>query len=257
MGVSWGDSKNGAGSTLAIGNFSNELKSLYWTDTGEVFLDESPRSGVGPTSFLSLTFGLFFFDADLDGRTDLLLANGHVEPTVQAVQKNVTYRQPPILYRNAGDGKFTPLAGKVGDLDRPLVARGAAYVDLDGDGDLDVVIVENGGPARVFINGTNRPERSVRLRLVGSGKSNRDAVGARATATIAGRKLTEEVSGGQSYLSAPEKTLTFGLGSAKKIDSLEVRWPDGIRQTWTDLPVGNHVLAEQLAKGEAAARPSP
>ena len=257
MGVSWGDSKNGAGSTLAIGNFSNELKSLYWTDTGEVFLDESPRSGVGPTSFLSLTFGLFFFDADLDGRTDLLLANGHVEPTVQAVQKNVTYRQPPILYRNAGDGKFTPLAGKVGDLDRPLVARGAAYADLDGDGDLDVVIVENGGPARVFINGTNRPERSVRLRLVGSGKSNRDAVGARASATIGGRKLTEEVSGGQSYLSAPEKTLTFGLGSAKKIDSLEVRWPDGIRQTWADLPAGNHVLAEQLATSETTARPSP
>jgi hypothetical protein len=253
MGVSWGDSKNGAGSTLAIGNFSNELKSLYWTDTGEVFLDESPRSGVGPTSFLSLTFGLFFFDADLDGRMDLLLANGHVEPTVQAVQKNVTYRQPPILYRNAGDGKFTSLAGKAGDLDRPLVARGAAYADLDGDGDLDVVIVENGGPARVFVNGTNRPQRSVRLRLVGSGKSNRDAIGARATATIAGRKLTEEVSGGQSYLSAPEKTLTFGLAEAKKIDSLEIRWPDGTRETYRDLPGGSRTVEEGSASPAAAA----
>ena len=244
MGVSWGDSKNGAGATLAIGNFSNELKSLYWTDTGEVFLDESPRSGVGPTSFLSLTFGLFFFDADLDGRTDLLLANGHVEPTVQAVQKNVTYRQPPILYWNAGDGKFIPLAGKVGDLDRPLVARGAAYADLDGDGDLDVVIVENGGPARVFLNRSVHPERSVRVRLVGLGRSNRDAVGARVTATIGRRRLTQEVSGGQSYLSAPEKTLTFGLGEATKIDSLEIRWPDGTRQTLRDLSAGLRVIEE-------------
>src|SRR6476659_6024192 len=252
MGAAWGDTKNGKGSTLAIGNFSNELKSLYWTEAGEVFLDESPRSGVGPTSLLSLTFGLFFFDADLDGRVDLFLANGHVEPTIQQVQKDVAYKQAPILYLNRGEGRFAVATSE--GLGIPLVARGAAYADLDGDGDLDVIVVENGGPARVFINGTNRPERSVRLRLVGSGKSNRDAVGARATATIAGRKLTEEVSGGQSYLSAPEKTLTFGLGSAKKIDSLEVRWPDGIRQTWTDLPVGNQVLAEQLAKGEAAAR---
>src|SRR4029078_597691 len=156
--------------------------------TEEVFLAWSPGSVVGPAAFLSLTFGLFFFDADLDGRTDLLLANGHVEPTVQAVQKNVTYRQPPILYWNAGDGKFIPLAGKVGDLDRPLVARGAAYADLDGDGDLDVVIVENGGPAGVFLNLWGPPQRSLRVRLLGSGRSNHDAVGARVTATIRGRR---------------------------------------------------------------------
>ena len=104
-----------------------------------------------------------------------MLANGHVEATVQAVQKNVTYRQSPILYWNAGDGRFRPLGPAMGDLDRPLVARGAAYADLDGDGGLDVVIVENGGPARVFLNGSNHPERSVRLRLVGAGRSNRAA----------------------------------------------------------------------------------
>jgi hypothetical protein len=251
MGAAWADVKNGRGSAVAIGNFSNELKSLYWTDTGEVFLDESPKSGVGPTSFLDLTFGVLFLDADLDGRMDLLLANGHVEPTVQEVQKDVAYRQAPVLYRNVGDGRFIPLGPRSGDLAQPLVARGAAYADLDGDGDLDLVIVENGGPARVYLNPTNAPAQSVRVRLVGVGKSNRDAVGARVTASFGGRTLTQQVSGGQSYLSASEKTLTFGLGEAKRIDSLEIRWPDGATQTLKDVPGGARLTVTE----ENGARP--
>ncbi len=245
MGAAWGDTKNGKGATLAIGNFSNELKSLYWTESGEVFLDESPRSGVGGTSFLSLTFGLFFFDADLDGRLDLFLANGHVEPTVQEVQKAVAYKQPPILYWNAGDGRFTPLGDRAGDLAQPLVARGAAFADLDGDGDLDVIVVENGGPARVFVNRLDRPLQSVRTLLVGAGKSNRDAVGARVTASIGGRTLSQQVPGGLSYLSSPERTLTFGLGTASKIDTLEIRWPDGATQTLRDIPGGARLTIRQ------------
>ncbi len=238
MGAAWADTKNGRGCAVAIGNFSNELKSLYWTDTGEVFLDESPGSGVGPTSFLDLTFGLFFFDANLDGRMDLLLANGHVEPTVQQVQKDVSYRQPPVLYLNTGEGRFVALSERSGDLAKPLVARGAAYADLDGDGDLDVVLVENGGPARVYLNPTNSPQESVRLRLTGTGRSNRDAVGARVTATIGKTTLTQQVTGGQSYLSACEKTLTFGLGREAKIGALEIRWPDGAMQTLKDVAGG-------------------
>jgi hypothetical protein len=244
MGVAWGDARNGKGVALAIGNFSNELKSLYWTEKGDVFLDESPRSGVGPTSFLSLTFGVFFFDADLDGRLDLFLANGHVEPTVQEVQKDVAYKQPPILYWNRGDGTFAPLGERSG-LSEPLVARGAAFADLDGDGDLDLIVVQNGGPARVYLNRTDRPQESVRVTLVGSGKSNRDAIGSRVTATIGNRSLTQQVSGGSSYLSSPEKTLTFGLGSAPKIDSLEIRWPDGTTETAKDLPGGSRWKVEE------------
>jgi hypothetical protein len=247
MGAAWADTQNARGAALAIGNFSNEPKSLYWTDSGEVFLDESPRSGVGASSFLDLTFGVLFLDADLDGRMDLLLANGHVEPTVQEVQKDVTYRQAPVLYWNAGGGRFTALGERSGDLAKPLVARGAAYADLDGDGDLDLVLVENGGLARVYLNPTNAPARSVRLRLVGAGKSNRDAIGARVVAKIGDRALTQQVSGGQSYLSASEKTLTFGLGDAAKIDSLEIRWPDGATQTLADVPGGARLWIQQGA----------
>jgi len=245
MGAAWADTKNGKGASVAIGNFSNELKSLYWTDSGEVFLDESPRSGVGASSFLDLTFGVLFLDADLDGRMDLLFANGHVEPTVQQVQKDVTYRQAPVLYRNAGDGRFTPLGELSGDLAKPLVARGAAYADLDGDGDLDLILVENGGPARVYLNPTNAPAKSVRVRLVGTGKSNRDAVGARVTATIGDRTLSQQVSGGQSYLSASEKTLTFGLGGAAKIDRLEIRWPDGTTQSLENVAGGARLVISE------------
>ncbi len=227
MGMDWSDAKPG-GAALAIGNFANEMKSFYWTDTGDVFLDLSASSGIGRDSLLSLTFGVFFFDYDLDGRPDLFFSNGHVENAIQAVQKAVSYREPPTLYWNAGDGKMSDATAAAG-LSIPMVGRGAAYGDLDGDGDLDVVVVENGGPAHVFLNRLDTPSRSLRITLEGTGKSNRDAIGAKVTATAGGKPQVRMVSTAKSYASASEKTLTFGLGTNPAAETVDVVWPDGTK----------------------------
>jgi len=242
MGMDWSDAKPG-GAALAIGNFSNEMKSFYWTDTGDVFLDLSASSGIGRDSLLSLTFGVFFFDYDLDGRSDLFFANGHVENSVQEVQKAVAYREPPTLYWNAGEGRMSDATGAAG-LSIPLVGRGAAYGDLDGDGDLDVVVVENGGPAHVFLNRLDQPRRSLRITLEGAGKSNRDAIGARVTATVGGKPQVRMVSTAKSYASASEKTLTFGLGASPAAEAVEVVWPDGTKAGVKSLGPGRYRWVE-------------
>jgi hypothetical protein len=219
------------------------MKSFYWTDTGDVFLDLSASSGIGRDSLLALTFGVFFFDYDLDGRADLFFSNGHVENTIQEVQKAVAYREPPTLYWNAGEGKMSDATAAAG-LSFPMVGRGAAFGDLDGDGDLDVVVVENGGPAHVFLNRLDRPARSLRIDLEGSGKSNRDAIGARLTAAVGGKPQVRMVSTAKSYASASEKTITFGLGEATAADSLEVVWPDGSKAQARSLGPGRYRWVE-------------
>ena len=242
MGIDWSDAKPG-GATLAIGNFANEMKSLYWTDTGDVFLDLSAASGIGRDSLLDLTFGVFFFDYDLDGRSDLFFSNGHVENAIQDVQKAVAYREFPTLYWNAGDGRMSDATAAAG-LTIPMVGRGAAYGDLDGDGDLDVVVVENGGPAHVFLNRLDRPAQSLRIELEGTGRSNRDAIGAKVTATVGGRPQVRTVSSAKSYASASEKPVTFGLGASAAAESVVVQWPDGKKSEARNVGPGSYRWVE-------------
>jgi hypothetical protein len=253
MGVAFGDTKNDGGTTLVVGNFSNEMWSVWSAGPkGDFFVDESVRSGIGRTSLLPLTFGVAFSDFDLDGILDLVGVDGHVETSVQDVQPTVTYRQAPLLFRGLGDGRFADVTSQAGAaFTAPIVGRGLAVADLDGDGKPDVVMTENGGPAHVFRNVTETPAKAVRLVLRGGGK-NRGAIGARATCTMGGKKRVDEVSGGDGYLSASDRTITIGLGPAAKLDAVDVRWPDGTTASAKDLAPGLYRWVEGAAPAAAA-----
>ncbi len=239
MGVAFGDTKNDGGVTLVVGNFSNEMWSVSSAGPkGDFFVDESVQSGIGRTSLLPLTFGVAFADFDLDGILDLIGVDGHVETSVQDVQPTVTYRQPPLLFRGEGGGRFADVTSQAGAaFVAPIVGRGLAVADFDGDGKPDLVMTENGGPAHVFRNVSEGAGKDVRLVLATNGK-NRGAIGARVTCTMGGKKRVDEISGGDGYLSVNDRTVMIGLGSAAKLDGVDLRWPDGTTASAKDLAPG-------------------
>jgi hypothetical protein len=225
---------------IAIGNFANEMNALYVAQRDAlVFADEATKEGLGEPSQKLLKFGLFFFDYDLDGRLDVLTVNGHLEPDISRAQPDQQYRQPAQLFWNRGDslrsGFVVVPPEKCGsDLLKPIVGRGSAYADIDGDGDLDVVITQIGGPPLLLRNDQNLGHHWIRLKLVGT-KSNRDAIGAWIKARVGGRTLWRQVMPTRGYLSQSELPVTIGLGNLDKVDSLEIHWPSGIIQKVTPL----------------------
>jgi len=245
MGVDAADSDGSGRASIVIGNFANEMMALYSADASGLFIDEAPRSAVGRNSLLTLTFGCFFFDYDLDGWLDIFAANGHVADDIERVQKRVTYAQPPHLFRNQGRGRFeeaTAAAG--GALAQPMVARGAAYGDIDLDGDLDVVVTTNNGPAKLFRNDT-AGNHALRVTLRGR-ESNRDAIGARVVVRLAdGTSQWRMVKSGSSYLSQSELPLTFGLGAAGAVRSIEVTWPNGRSETLPGVAGDQRIAIEE------------
>jgi hypothetical protein len=233
MGIDAAYFRNDGDLGIGIGNFANEMSSLFVTEAGHApFADEAILVGFGPASRLALTFGLFFFDYDLDGRLDIFQANGHLEGDINVVQPSQTYAQPPQLFWNCGDACRTPfvLAKNTGDLNEPLVGRGAAYADIDGDGDLDIVVVQNGRRAVLFRNNQQLGHHWLRVKLEGR-TVNRNAIGAVLTLTANGVTQRRSVMPTHSYLSQVELPVTFGLGDAQQVDNLTVTWPNGRSQT--------------------------
>jgi enediyne biosynthesis protein E4 len=257
MGTDAADIDNSGFPSLVIGNFTNESMALYKFEGSGLFDDESARSGIGPMTPQSLTFGCFFMDYDLDGRLDIVAANGHVSDDIAVVQPTLRYAQPMGVYRNIGNMKFENVSGKLGAaIPKSVVGRGLAYADYDNDGDLDLVITANNGPARLLRNDNANQNDVLRMKLVGT-KSNRDAIGAKVTVTTnSGVKITRMVKTGSSYLSQSELPLTFGLGKAGPAKSLLVQivWPSGRKDSLSDMKP-NQFLTIREGKGIVSAVP--
>ena len=235
MGIDAADYDGSGRESIVITNFANEMIGLYHAEAPDLYVDDAARAGIGAPSLKTLGFGVFFFDFDLDGWLDLFVANGHVEPDVQAVQRAVTYAEPPHLFRNRGEGKFEPVdSGEA--LGRPMVARGAAFADYDDDGDLDIAVSTSGGPARLFRNGGASSNDWLRVALVGT-RSPRDAYGARLTLEAGARRWVRTLRSSSSYLSQSEKVVTFGLARGARPERLTIRWPSGLTEEVRNLPV--------------------
>jgi len=241
MGVDVADFTNSGHSGVAITNFDNEMTGLY-EFSGKSYEDVAARTGVGSASRNSLGFGCAFLDADLDGWLDLAVANGHIDETVRDIRGNVGYAQPPILFlnefRNSGKGSFRDVAAEIGGgFEQPKVGRGLAYADFDRDGDLDLLLTTNNGPAYLYRNDQLAGNRSIRFRLVGT-KSNRDAIGATVRIVSGGLSQSRMVKSGSSYLSQSELPLTFGLEKRDRVESVVVHWPSGRTEEFKNLAAG-------------------
>ena len=245
MGVDAADYDRSGRPHLLVGNFSNQMLGLYHNEGNGIFVDRAPSSAVGRASLLTLTFGVFFFDYDLDGRLDIFAANGHIEEEIGRVQPKIQYREPPLLFHNLGGGRFEPVQAAMGaEFNRPVVARGAAYADFDHDGDLDLLITTNHGPAYLFRNDGGNRNHWLRVRTVGT-KSNRDGIGAVVRVASAGGAQWSMVRSGSSYCSSSELTQTFGLGLDPEATALEIDWPSGLKQQLGRVAANQTVTVEE------------
>ena len=228
---------------IAIGNFANEMSSFYVRkEAVQSFTDDSIVSGVGAASRTALTFGLLFFDTDLDSRQDLLAVNGHVEPNINRVQSSQLYKQSPQLWWNCGVGcpkPFVLLDDPDKPLTKPIVGRGAAYADIDGDGDLDLALSAINETPVLLRNDSVHRHNWIRVSLY-EDSANRYAIGATVSVRVGEREQLRNVERTRSYLTQVELPNTLGVGDAETVDLLTVIWPDGTRQEWHELDVNKH-----------------
>ncbi len=237
--------------SIFIGHFTQEMIGVWRHRGNGVFIDRAAASKIGRPSLKTLTFGLFLFDADLDGHLDLFAANGHVNPGIEQISDVFTYAEPVHLFRNRGDGTFEDVAPLIGGvLQQPLVARGAAYADYDRDGDVDVLLCENAGGLHLWRNDLDS-DAFLRVHVEGR-TSNRSGLGTHLVALAGGHRMERRITSGASYLSASEQVATFGLGTHPQVDSLIVTWPGGRVERFGPLAAGQEVL---IVEGTGTVRP--
>ena len=250
MGIDAGDIDRSGAQSIAITNFDGEMIALYKPGANGVYKDIAPATGIGAASQNTLGFGCMFFDADLDGNLDLFAANGHIDETARNIRGMTGYAQAPQLFLNNGRGQFHDVARQAGEaFAAPKVARGAGFGDFDNDGDVDLLVTTNHGPAYLYRNDVTSGNRSIRLRLRGT-KSNRDAIGAVARLTTSDGTQSRMVRSGSSYLSQSELALTFGIGRRDRAIRLVIEWPSGRIDDHGPLAPGTYECVE-------GSKPSP
>lgn len=269
MGVDAGDIRNAGREDVAVGNFAFEMISLFQNQDGAYFTDRTLPSGIGRPSAPFVTFGVFFFDYDLDGHLDLFAANGHVDSRISEVKSHLSHAQRPLLYRNKGDGNFLEVGSTSGGLSVQRVGRGAAYADYDGDGDLDVLVSANNGRPALLRNDGGSRNQCLRVSLIGGGTpaiaglrkpageqswSNRDGIGATVRVRSGEGVQARFVRAGSSYCSQSERILTFGLGSGRSADEIEVDWPSGRMERINNVSAGQTVTVRE-GRGIVASTP--
>jgi enediyne biosynthesis protein E4 len=238
MGVDAADFDNSGRASLAITNFEGEMMGVYRSEGQGIYRDVATPLGVGPVSRERLGFGCLFADINLDGALDLIAVNGHIDDTVRHIRGNVGYAQPAHLFLNQGGGVFRDAASAVGgDFAQPRVGRGLACGDFDRDGDVDLLMTTNNGPALLFRNDQDGGNRSLRFRLTGT-SSNRDAIGATVRIFHDGAAQTRTVKSGSSYLSQSELPVTFGVGRRDRVDRVVITWPSGRTEEFKEVASG-------------------
>ncbi|HEX5234617.1 MAG TPA: CRTAC1 family protein [Silvibacterium sp.] len=248
MGTDAADYDNSGRQSLVIGNFTNESIALYHNDGQGLFTDQAMPAGIALPSAQSLTFSTFFFDYNLDGLPDIFALNGHVADDIATIQPSLRYAERPLLFGNVGHGKFENVTGQMGAaLLQPVVGRGAAYADIDNDGDLDLLLTSSNGPARLLRNDNGNQNDMIRIKTIGT-RSNRDGVGAKVVLTTSTRqRMNDMVKSGSSYLSQSELPLTFGLGKPDpgKLIKIDVSWPSGHKDTIENIHPDQYIVVKE------------
>jgi hypothetical protein len=248
MGVDAADTTGSGRLDLVVTHLDQQLARLYRNLGDGSFEDATYRSKISYATFHVSGFGARFMDYDNDGRRDLFMANGHVLDNIQLYHAETRYSEPKLMFRNTGSGVFENVSDQLGpDFLAPRVSRGAAICDFDNDGDLDILVSNNGQPPQLLRNDGGNLNHWLQLFLIGT-RSNRDAVGARVKVTAGDLVLYDERKGGMSYQSAQDPRLHFGLGQRSAIDQIEIHWPSGEVTKLRNLKV-DQILAVEEGKG--------